>query len=337
MTRITRFEKVDKKETQYINEMDTLLKKQIAKYPVGHTLRDAHPKHLGLLQGQFTIREDLPPELQVGIFQPGQTYPVWVRISNASGRVQTDDKKDIRGFAIKLMGIDGEKYQSDESTTQDFVLLSTPTIPFGTVKLFRDAIYYTLKYSPLLFLLRMIFQGNLTKVQELNHARQNHSSPFDIRFWSTTPYLFGRDQVVKYSLRPTSSYQSQLPDTLTKTYLRENMERHLSKTDARFDFMIQFSNDPQTMPVEDAAIHWCEESSPFIKVATLTIPQQSFRTTERDNLAEEFSFSPGHALIEHQPIGGLNRARTEIYQRISRFRHERDQRDQTEPTPQDFF
>ncbi|MFC7443166.1 hypothetical protein [Laceyella putida] len=43
------------------------------------------------------------------------------------------------------------------------------------------------------------------------------------------------------------------------------------------------------------------------------------------------SISPGHALMEHQPIGGINRAREEIYKRLLAFRHQRDSRNMHEP------
>jgi len=61
-----------------------------------------------------------------------------------------------------------------------------------------------------------------------------------------------------------------------------------------------------------------------IKVATLRIPSQTFRTLERQELAEDLSFSPAHSLVDHQPIGGINRARVEIYRHLSEFRHKQN-------------
>jgi hypothetical protein len=63
-----------------------------------------------------------------------------------------------------------------------------------------------------------------------------------------------------------------------------------------------------------------------VKVATLHLAKQSFRTPEREALAETLSFSPGHSLPEHAPLGGLNRARSKIYEALSKFRHQRDKR-----------
>ena len=44
-------------------------------------------------------------------------------------------------MAIKLIGVKGEKYSRDEKYTQDFILLTMPTMPIGTLPLFRDVIY----------------------------------------------------------------------------------------------------------------------------------------------------------------------------------------------------
>ena len=79
------------------------------------------------------------------------------------------------------------------------------------------------------------------------------------------------------------------------------------------------------MPVHDAAPRWDEAVSPFVTVATLTIPAQDFRTEERDRLAEELRFSPAHALVEHRPMGPVNRARMRVYRENAEFRiHRRE-------------
>ncbi|NDI35311.1 catalase family protein [Chengkuizengella sediminis] len=329
----TKFESIPADEASVIQSMQALLQGKMEKsYEKGNTKRDAHPKHLALLKAEFEISSNLPEELKVGLFQKEKTYSAWVRISNASGTPQPDKKKDFRGFAIKLVDVDGEKYLKEEKQTQDFVLMSHPTMPLGTAKLFHDAVYYAIKWNPLVLLLNFMLTGKGHIIKELNKGKKNHTSPLDIRYWSTTPYLFGENNVVKYSIIPTSTYKSSLPNELTNTYLTDNIENHLREHEASFDFMIQLQKDPLQMPVEDAGVEWKETDSPFIKVATIKIPQQTFRTKERDELAEDMSFSPGHVLLEHQPIGGINRARVEIYKNLSKFRHVRDNRKMLEPT-----
>lgn len=323
-------------EELLINNMINLLRRKMEKdYPKGATKRDAHPKHLGLLKAYFSVSGDLPKEFQVGLFKEPKTYSAFIRISNASAKVQGDEKKDIRGFAIKLLEVQGEKYFQDEKFTQDFLLINYPTMPLGTVRLFHDAIYYSIKYNPIVFVMKMILRGQVSKLKELNNGKKNDTSPLDIRYWSTTPYMF-EDDVVKYSIIPKSNFKSKLPEPLTSSYLTDNMERHLQNQEAVFDFMIQFQKGNNSMPVEDAAIEWNEKESPFIKFAEIRIPKQEIRSVERDEVAEKLSFSPAHSLLEHKPIGGINRARVKIYKELSDFRHKRNGKSLFEPSEEDF-
>jgi hypothetical protein len=291
-------------------------------YVPGATRRDAHPKHLGLLKGVFAVEPNLPPELSVGLFSEPRVYDAWVRSSSASGTPQSDAIADVRGLAIKLLEVGGEKIpDSDEPNTQDFVLLSMPAMPLGTVKLFHDAIYYSLKWSRALFLAKMVLTGQSRVLKGLAAARQHQASPLEIRYWSTTPYAFGPDRAVKYSLLPTSGTPTALPPTLTEHYLTQAMEGRLASDAVTFDFAVQLRGPG--MPLADAAPRWDETVSPFRKVASLTIPAQVFRTDERDGLAEALSFSPAHARVEHRPLGSINRARIRIYRALSDFRHQR--------------
>jgi hypothetical protein len=305
--------------------IDILRRKMAQDYETGHTRRDAHPKATGLLRGRFEVESDLPKHLRVGLFAKAQTYDCWIRTSNSSGKPQSDAIGDARGFAIKLMAPDGTR-KNETPLGQDFVLLSTPVMPLGTVALFRDAVYYTIESSVLLFAAKCVLGGHARALLGLAALRIRPTSPLDIRYWSTTPYRFGKGHAVKYSLIPTSRQRSRMPKTPGESYLSEAMQHRLDKHEASFDFCVQLQQDG--MPIEDAAPRWDETASPFLKVATLRIPKQKFRTAQRDALAESLAFSPGHALPAHAPLGGLNRARIKIYKALSKFRHTRDARAQ---------
>ena len=43
-----------------------------------------------------------------------------------------------------------------------------------------------------------------------------------------------------------------------------------------------------------------------------------------NELGENMSFSPWHALEEHRPLGGINEARRRIYRDLSKFRHDQN-------------
>ena len=321
---LTSLETREADEAAMTTEMIDILRRKMARdYDTGQTRRDAHPKTTGLLRGRFEVEADLPQHLRAGLFAKTQTYDCWIRTSNSSGKPQSDAIGDARGFAIKLMA-PGGKRKDETSLGQDFVLLSTPVMPLGTIALFRDAVYYTIESSPLLFAAKCVLGGHTRALLGLVALRIRPTSPLDIQYWSTTPYRFGKGRAVKYSLIPTSQHRSGMPKAPGESYLSEAMQRHLDKHEASFDFCVQLHQPG--MPIEDAAPRWDETASPFVKVATLRIPKQKFRSAQRDALAESLAFSPGHALPAHAPMGGLNRARIKIYKALSKFRHTRDAR-----------
>lgn len=310
-----------KDEQKLVEEMSSILQEKMQKdYVKGKIKRDAHPKDLGLLKAIFKIEQDLPPQASIGIFSTPKEYNCLIRLSSASGKPQSDKIKDFRGFAIKLLNIKGLRFSNDEKQTQDFVLMSHPTMPLGTVKLFHDAVYYSIKTHPLVLVIRFLLAGNKNVLSQLKNGKKNQTSSLDTQFWSTTPYQL-QDTFVKYSIVPTSGYKSTFPTELTDEYLSENNALHLKNNEATFDFRIQFfKNDKQT-PLENAGIEWTEDISPFIKVATIVIPKQDILTKQRKDYAEKLSFSPANCLAVHQPVGGINRARIHVYKQLSAFRH----------------
>ncbi|MBW4458497.1 MAG: hypothetical protein KME55_41280 [Nostoc indistinguendum CM1-VF10] len=151
------------------------------------------------------------------------------------------------------------------------------------------------------------------------------SSPLEITYWSATPYRMG-NHAIKFSVVPHTIGQSFNPESAIdkSNYLREAMTKHLASKDAYFDFKIQLQTDASKMPIEDPIVAWDEQESPYIKVATIKIPRQDFNTEERKQLDEKQSFSPWHSLLEHQPLGGVNRAR-KIYIELANIRNKINQ------------
>lgn len=326
MTELTPFETLEAGEDDNIRRIiEVLRRQQVKAHKPGRTLRDAHTKRIALVEAEFTVEAGLPESLRVGLFAEPRRYDAWVRFSSASEKPRSDAIEDVRGAAIKLRDVPGQRIpESDEPTTQDFLMISAPTMPLGTVRMFRIAVALINQYSPILFAILLLVTGRLGVLKALKAMNIKPTSPADIRYWSTTPYLFGPDRAAKYSIVPTSAYRSRLPEKPGETYLGDNLEQHLAQADATFDFMVQLRTEPESMPIEDAAVEWREDQAPFVKVATLRIPKQQFRTAERDSMAAALSFSPGHALVQHRPIGGVNRARMRVYREQADFRQKRD-------------
>jgi len=55
------------------------------------------------------------------------------------------------------------------------------------------------------------------------------------------------------------------------------------------------------MPIEDSTVEWDQRESPYIKVATIHIPRQTFDSAQQMEFAENLSFAPWHALPDMNP------------------------------------
>lgn len=294
----------------------------LRRHAEGEVKRFNQAKGLGCFSAEFSIERDLPEELQQGLFKSGHTFAARIRFANAS---ETDDaKKDFRGMSIKLTGIQGKSLWGTDGT-QDFLLNSYPALFAATPAdflLFAEAVADDRAWR------YFVNPRHFYSLMIVLKGRARISSPFDIRYWSTTPYRFGHSDAVavKYSVRPSSSIRSEEPDAPGSDYLATAMKNHLRKAEACFDFMVQFQTDPGAMPIENASVEWDERISPFRKVATITIRDQEFQTPAASQQCERMSFNPWQSLAEHRPIGGVNRVRKAIYSEAAQFRSEENRR-----------
>lgn len=327
-------EYISAEEEGIISEMVQELKDQLTRlYPRQKMLRQIHTKMHGCVQGSFTVEPGLPSELQAGVFKSGMSYPVWIRFSNANTTPQPDKKKDIRGVAIKLMNVQGDKILNDQSQadTQDFLLMSSETFFAQNLVHFRRLLKTASAKSKaglLLFALNPAHWKMLSRIMKLNVACRN---PLEIPYWSTQPYQFGSEsRAVKYFLQPSLENKLSFTDLSDDNYLRLNMAKTLSENEVGFDFFIQLQTDADKMPIEDPTVPW---TSPFIKLAHLNIPVQTFNTPEQMEYGDNLSFNPWHSLPAHRPLGSFNRARKRVYEELSKFRHERNGLSVAEPVP----
>ena len=305
-------------EMQYVSEMIADMEAQVDRlYEKGEMLRQAHPKMHGLVDAEFIIDSNLPDDLKVGIFKEPKTFKAHIRMSSANSSPQSDKKGDVRGFAIKLYDVPGEKLLTDQSTHQDLLLISYDQFMARNVKQFSKTIkaLTTGKMSLLLYLINPLHWGVLARTLK---SVKKQTQLLNTSFWSTTPYQFGSlDKAVKYYVSPANAEPFESPSTKSDNLLRENLVHALDSRDAYFDFHIQFQTDANKMPIEDPTVVW---DSPFIKVATLKIPKQKFDTDEINQMGEELHYSPWHAVAAHRPLGGLNRARKVIYESMYGYR-----------------
>ena len=264
----------------------------------------------------FEIPENLPVRFRQGLFaQPGD-HPAKIRFANAS--TDDDQDKDFRGMSIKVFNVDGNSLWG-ENGQQDFILNSYPALFAGNPEEFLSFLEANADGAAWKFFAN---PGNWDSVSLLIRGRDNISSPFDIRYWSTTPYRFGNDpsSAVKYSVKSCSTITSETPDDAGPNFLQANMKQHLTSSDVCFDFMVQFQGDPEEMPIEDASVVWDEEDSPYESIARLIIRDQEFQSPQAMANCENETFNPWQSLADHQPIGGINRVRRAVYSEAGDFR-----------------
>ncbi|MEQ8672047.1 MAG: catalase family protein [Aggregatilineales bacterium] len=325
-------------EAQYIQSLVETLTAQIQKdYPTGIMRRDAHPKQHGVVHAEFIIEQSLPENLRVGVFKEAKTYPCWVRFSNSGGTggIHPDKNPDVRGMAIKLIGVEGEKILPEESNevTQDFLVASYPNF------IVKNAIDFSVlaaglgkkDYLKLFLFFFNPFHLRLRELMLLIKSQGKCANVLGQRYWSMVASQLGAGQAVKYSAIPRSKVDNTLPTTPSDNFLRDRLKAHLSDQEATFDFCVQLQTNPDTMPIEDARVEWKESESPFIKVATIRIPPQSFDSEAQESFGENLSYTPWHSLPEHRPLGGINRARKVVYEAISEFRHRLNGVERREP------
>jgi hypothetical protein len=299
-----------------------------------------HPKHHGCVAAEFVIADDrdLPSELRVGVFrEPGRKFPAVIRFSNA--RKEDDRETGGHGMAIKLMSVEGAKLLQDQpnAQTQDFVLLDSPVFFIKSAIEYADfddarvkmegPASWLGKLSMLAYFARHLDELKILKKIEATVC----TNPLESRYWSVTPYKFDSG-AVKYLAKPRLDGPPIAAPVPSEDQLREAMSLSLRTRDAWFDFFVQRQVDSVKNPIEDPTQEWSEDIAPFRKVATIHIPRQSFESDARMNFCENLSFTPWHSLPDHQPLGGINRVRKEVYEVLSKMRHSLNNAPRDEPT-----
>jgi hypothetical protein len=302
--------------------------------------RGGNTKTHGMVKAEFRVHDGLPAHLRRGVFAEPRTYRAWVRFSGP-GPYWTPDIEDV-GFmsiSIKLLGVPGPKLMDEEQHTQDFTAVSTPTFVTQDTKANAHLQKWSGKNAQIFHflnltrphLLDLIMQGLWIKTQ---------SSPFEAPYFSCVPYLLGEGQAMQFSVWPTTSTKTPIPNLPRRPpddYLREAMIKDLSRGDVDLDFRVQVQTDPHLMPLENNGVLWPERLSPRVSVATLHIPKQAFSSAAQIAFAHRLSYNPWHCVPEHRPLGNQSRARRRMYYELSQLRHRVNDIPHYEPTGDETF
>ena len=311
----------------------------------GQILRGVHPKSHGCVVADFNISPDIAADFQVGLFSiPGKSYKALIRYSNASVRLAPDleNGNGSRGMAVKVLNVSGNVLVIDtDGRNQDFLMINTHAFAFPNVRSYQR-LTNALLSSPSGADPRAAFDpaddwtaedgANLEKtLQVIGQIKEKTVRiPTEVQYFGAAPSLFGIDRVMKFSAEPCGGEKFQKPfdDEPDKNYLHQALVARMAPQEEPvcLDFKIQVLGIDQVREdrksnigenasdlIEDATRVWDENEFPFTKVAQIIIPTSPTKKNSILQDCESRIFNPWHAMIDHQPLGGINRLRKPVY------------------------
>jgi Catalase len=300
-------------------------------------MRDQHAKSHGCVKAEFIVVDDLPADFTTTLFRPGARYDALVRFSNGQGKPQSDRKLDGRGLSIKLRGVEGTTFlreltpERTPAGEHDFLFSSYP------VFFCKNAIDYS------------EFMGAVTARHEtwreklafawrwlwfiVRHPRQfitflatafvRITNPLTATYHSMSPYLFGRDKVVRYLVSPETperdagDWWTRLCLPRSPNFLRDALANDLRPGVAHSDVVLNFSvrvrHSATPQDVENAALWWTRPRDRVTPLGKIRIPRQQFEAPHLRYETERMTFNPWNCLPEHRPLGSINRMRLAVY------------------------
>lgn len=272
-----------------------------ARYGQGRFL---HRKVLVGVRAEVEILADLPAEARFGAFaQPG-VHEALVRLSNGSLEMQANTKPDIRGFALRILGVSGPGALGGEADHQDFLLINHDR--FNAIDSDAFVEFATLAASGLpktlwTLLRRHGFSGMVSRVNDL---QETLTSPFAgyaaATFNTVVPHTVG-PYAAKVLVVPEQ------PEAMTGRDPGAAIVARLARGPIRYVVKLQFYTDPKSTPIEDHRVVW---SSPQVTVARLTLLEQTD--------VEALRLDPWSGLAAHRPLGEIMRSRKVAY-RVSQL------------------
>lgn len=303
-----------------------------------HAARDAHAKSHAVLRATVTVHDDLPPELAQGIFATPRTYDAVVRLSSSPGDIHSDTVPAPRGFALKVIGVDGERLLPElGGRNQDFLMVNFPVLAFGTIARYRQLLPILEQNSTAPDVVQRAVAGVARAAAAGVEATGREPGATLVGIGRDNDHVLGEtyhsqgavrfgDHIAKVSVAPASREVQALTGTPMRvsdfSSIQEIVLEHFRRSGAQYTLRAQLCTDLDAMPVEDASVRWDDGVSPHRPVATVRIEAQDAGTPERRVYGDDvLSFNPWDGVLEHQPLGQIMRIRKPAYERSTAFRH----------------
>jgi hypothetical protein len=274
--------------------------------------RALHRKGLCVTTAELEVLTGLPDYAAQGLFAAPGRYPVWVRMSSGGVDKQSDRRPDIRGFAFRVFGLDGEAALGGQTEHQDFSLINQTSFAFATSEPFFGLVLAAGE-SPAA-LLKWVFKtfGLFGGLRQIKNMAATFGKPFGgfacERFASTLPVAFG-PYAVKWRLLPPPG---RTPRAGAGQDWSADFAAHAKEGPLVYTLQAQFFEDERRTPIEDASQEWLEADAPFVDLAKLRVnaPPADPAWCQQ---AEASVYDPWQALAVHRPLGEVMRARKVVY------------------------
>ena len=297
---------------RYGEQFVALQARKSKKYGNGRAL---HRKQITAAKGVLKVMPDVPEFARHGLFQKPGEFETWVRLSNGGMDRAADAVPDIRGFALRVLGVKGDSALGNgPAVSQDFTLINQSKFAFPKSDEFVDFVAAAAqgKGALLKHLVRRygLFGGPLRLVQMV----KNFSKPFggfatDAMF-SAVPMACG-PYAARVRLVPAASNGAVTPGA--KSDWSADFSGRLRQHALEWELQLQPFVSEELTPIEDASVDW---PSPYTTVARLHLPAQDTASAQGEafgKTVESAVFDPWQALAAHRPLGDVQRARKVVY------------------------
>lgn len=308
----------------------------------GHAKRSVHAKSHGLLKVDVDVLGDLPEPLAQGVFAAPRHYEGVLRLSTIPGDILPDTVSTPRGAALKLLNVDGSRLPGGEDARdQDFVLVNGKKFAAPDAKSFLKNLKLLAATTDRIEGVKVAMSGALRGIEKLvektghelglvkSMGGEREYNILGQSFFSQLALRHGR-YIAKYALIPVSSNLIALTKELVdighdENAIRTAVQQFFQTESGEWALQAQLCADLDAMPVEDASREWDEAISPFVTVARIiATPQNAWSEGRSTAIDDGMGFSPWHGIAEHQPLGGIMRVRRLSYDRVQKFRSERN-------------
>lgn len=277
--------------------------------------RTLHRKQITAAQGTLEVLDGLPGFARHGLFAQPHDYDVWVRLSNGGMDPAHDNAPDIRGFSIRVFGVQGDSALGDgPAKSQDFTLINQEAFAFAGSGEFVDFVAAASHGNGSLFKYLFKRYGLLGAPRRLSKMIKVAGRPFGgfatEALFSALPMANG-PYAVRVRLLPAPSNGMAALEAGEDWAL--DFSARLARQPLHWDLQLQFYANEELTPIEDASVNW---ETPYSTVARLMLPQQDTSSPQGRELAQQVEatiFDPWQALAEHRPLGDVQRARKVVY------------------------